>query len=297
MIEDVKLSIVMITYGHEKYISHAINSILTQKTNFNIEFIIANDSSPDQSDDIIKSLTSNVPDNFTIKYTRHEKNVGMIPNFIWALKQAKGEYVAICEGDDYWIDDNKLQKQVDFLENNKDYVISHHRVKYLINDEETLLPHHKDKNSEKTNTLESLSHTNFINTLSVVYRNENIDLPDWFKYLTVGDYPLWLTLAKNGKIHYNPDIMGVYRYGTGFHSSLNFVKSNSQVNFSINLLVKNAKFSTHINDNLNNQIAQNTDTIIKRQIFNYYTSDIKKLKKIIPFKFLIKILIKYLTKR
>lgn len=110
----------MITYSHEKYIEEAINGVLIQKFGGDIELIIANDNSPDHTDEIIQQILKNssIPENIQIKYTKHPKNIGMMPNFIWALKEAKGKYVAICEGDDYWIDPQKLQKQVDFLEEN-----------------------------------------------------------------------------------------------------------------------------------------------------------------------------------
>ena len=113
----------MLTYGHEKFIQQSIEGVFQQKTNFIVELIIANDNSPDETDDIVKSVISNAPSNIQINYKRHSTNLGMMRNFIWALKEAKGKYVAICEGDDYWTDKKKLQVQKDFLESNPEYVI------------------------------------------------------------------------------------------------------------------------------------------------------------------------------
>lgn len=115
------VSVVMITYGHEKFIAEAIDGVLMQEINFPVELIIANDCSPDNTDIIIQKYIKEDPKGQIIKYFLQEKNIGMMPNFIIALHQAQGKYVAICEGDDYWTDPLKLQKQVNFLEEHEDY--------------------------------------------------------------------------------------------------------------------------------------------------------------------------------
>lgn len=111
----------MITYGHEKFIEQAINGVLMQECDFEVELIIANDCSPDQTDSVIQNIIANHPKSSRIKYFKHDKNIGMMPNFISALQQCNGKYIALCEGDDYWTDSLKLQKQFDILENNPDY--------------------------------------------------------------------------------------------------------------------------------------------------------------------------------
>lgn len=124
MNEDLpKVSVVTITYGHEKYIEDTLNGVIMQRYDGPIEFIIANDHSPDETDAVVKRYlaTHVIPQNIEIRYTNHSENKGMMPNFIWALQEASGTYIAFCEGDDYWTDPLKLQKQVDFLENNQDY--------------------------------------------------------------------------------------------------------------------------------------------------------------------------------
>lgn len=124
-----KVSVVTITYGHQDYILDTLKGVLMQEYIGEIEFIIANDNSPDETDRVVTEFlnTNSIPSRFEIKYTKHEKNLGMMPNFIWALKQAKGKYIALCEGDDYWTDPLKLQKQVDFLEENGGYVACYKR--------------------------------------------------------------------------------------------------------------------------------------------------------------------------
>ena len=115
MVVTPKVSVCMITYGHEKYIREAIDGVFMQETNFEIELIIADDASPDGTKEIIASICKNHPKGNSIKYFRQDSNIGMMPNFVFALTKSEGEYVAVCEGDDYWIDSLKLQKQVDFV--------------------------------------------------------------------------------------------------------------------------------------------------------------------------------------
>lgn len=115
------VSICMITYNHEQYISEAIEGVLNQDINFPVEFIIADDASSDKTGKIIEKYISNHPNGSLIKYFRHEINLGGLENFSFALNQCQGKYIALCEGDDYWIDKNKLKLQLEFLENNSGY--------------------------------------------------------------------------------------------------------------------------------------------------------------------------------
>lgn len=110
------VSVCIITYNHEKYISQAIESILIQKTNFEYEIVIGEDNSNDSTKKICQRFIAKP----NIKLVLNQHNLGMMNNFINTLKQCKGKYIAICEGDDYWIDEYKLQKQVDYLEKNPD---------------------------------------------------------------------------------------------------------------------------------------------------------------------------------
>ena len=131
MIQQSKVSVCMITYGHEKFIEQAINGVLMQECDFEVELIIANDCSPDRTDAVIQNILKNHPRASWIKYIKHEKNLGMMPNFIFALQECQGKYVALCDGDDYWTDAFKLQKQVDFLESNPKFGICFHSVEEI----------------------------------------------------------------------------------------------------------------------------------------------------------------------
>lgn len=112
------LSVITLAYNHEPYIAKAIEGVLAQKVNFSFEYIIAEDHSTDNTYSICKKFADKNP---IIKLVRAEKNLGMVLNDQRAFKLARGKYIAYCEGDDYWIDDEKLQKQADFLENHNDY--------------------------------------------------------------------------------------------------------------------------------------------------------------------------------
>src|SRR5258706_16274760 len=96
------VSVCMITYAHEVFIAQAIHGVLQQETDFQIELIIAEDASPDNTEKIVAGIIKSHPKGNCIKYFRHPRNLGMRLNFIWALQKCSGKYVALCEGDDYW---------------------------------------------------------------------------------------------------------------------------------------------------------------------------------------------------
>lgn len=108
------VSVCTITYNHEQYISEAIDSFLMQETDFPFEIVIGEDCSTDGTRKIIEEYKENYPN--VIKAIKHTENKGVIKNFYSTIKECKGKYIALCEGDDYWIDEKKLQKQYDVLE-------------------------------------------------------------------------------------------------------------------------------------------------------------------------------------
>lgn len=219
------VSVCTITYGHEKFIAETIEGVLMQDIDFSVEFIIADDSSPDQTAKIIQQYIANHPKGHWIKYTKHPINKGMNQNFSWAIEQCNGKYIALCEGDDYWTDDKKLQKQVDFLETNKEFSICFHKVNVIQDAEivsdcyvESRYP--SNKNSE-ADLLDLLRKDNFIHTPSVVFKNTKEPLPIEFFHSPVGDYLLHVINAENGRIKRFDEKMAVYRKGVGIYSTIN----------------------------------------------------------------------------
>lgn len=213
------VSVLMITYNHSKYIKQAIESILEQKTNFDFELLIANDCAPDNTDEIVNEIIKTNPSGTKIKYYSHKKNIGIMPNFIFLIEKASGKYCALCEGDDYWTDSLKLQKQVDFLNSNIEYSICFHNVEILNKGE--LKQYNSKKRIPETSTILDLANGNYIHTPSVLYRNHLIPkLPDYFNNAPVGDYFLHMLNAKYGKIKYFDENMAVYRvHDTSYWSS------------------------------------------------------------------------------
>src|ERR1700683_5373651 len=125
------VSVHMVTYNHEKYIAQAIESVLLQKTKFDFELVIGEDFSDDNTRNIIKTFVLNNPGK--INALLHPYNLGLDGknNSVETLKNCNGKYVALCEGDDFWTDPYKLQKQIDFLEENTDFSICFHNSKIL----------------------------------------------------------------------------------------------------------------------------------------------------------------------
>jgi glycosyltransferase involved in cell wall biosynthesis len=245
MKKDLVISVCMITYGHEKYIREAIEGVLIQKCDFEVELIIANDCSPDNTNSIIENILENHPEKISVKYFNHDKNLGMMPNFIFALQQCSGKYIALCEGDDYWTDHLKLQKQVDFLEANSDYVLCFHQVDILKLDGE-IVEDFITKVPDDYETIESLvTFGNYIHTPSVVFRNVIKEFPFEFQLSPIGDYFLYIMLAEYGKIKYLNEKMAVYRFESGIYSKLEDSQKNKKWNRTLILILSYSK-----NDNV-----------------------------------------------
>lgn len=208
----LKVSVVMITYGHEKFIEKAINSVLMQVVDFEVELIVANDKSPDNTDLVIQHILRNHPKASWINYINRNENLNIMPNFMDAMNQCNGEYIAICEGDDYWIDPLKLQKQVDFLESNPEYSMSCHNAE-IIYENSDKKPIIFSKNSISYDiSMQTIVEKWVIPTASMVFRREHVvNLPEWFNKIYSGDFSLALLLRHSGKIRFFNDIMSVYR--------------------------------------------------------------------------------------
>lgn len=254
-----KVSVVTVTYGQEDFIIETIKGVLGQRFEGSIEYIIVNDNSLDNTDEIIKNYLSRtaIPLNINVRYIRHEKNKGAIPNFFWGIQQARGKYVALCEGDDYWTDPHKLQKQVDFLENNPDYSICFHNVEEVDSNGKVLDIRHVISDSvEKTYTIEDLAEGNFIHTASVLFRRNFNELPSWFFTSPAGDYPLHIMNASYGLIKYFPEKMAAYRFGQGVWSSQTKQVQFVNTIFVIKLMMANLKLSNQVIKNFDNQISR-----------------------------------------
>jgi glycosyltransferase involved in cell wall biosynthesis len=219
MVQKPMVSVVMITYNHEKYIAEAVNGVFMQKCDFDIEFIIANDKSTDHTNQTINEIIdqTTIPDHIKMRYYNHPNNKGVMKNFIWSLNQAKGNYIALCEGDDYWTDPLKLQKQVDFLEGNPEYVVCCHNASII--DENGNLTHEKKRpelNKDHDYLSLELQKGAFLLTLSMVFRNVLDEYPTSFSKVLNGDTFLISLIGAFGKGRYIEDIkLAAYRVHSG----------------------------------------------------------------------------------
>ncbi|MFV0201304.1 glycosyltransferase [Empedobacter falsenii] len=227
MKDNMMVSISCTTYNHVAYIHQCLDGFLMQKCNFNYEILIHDDASTDGTIDIIKEYQEKYPEiikPYIQKENQWSQGVrGM--NAKYNFSRAKGKYIAMCEGDDYWIDPLKLQKQVDFLEVHEDYVLCFHKVSILKTNGE-IVEDFITKVPENYQYRETLAkNSNYIHTPSVLFKNvikDKLNIPE-FTNSPIGDYFLYLLLTKYGKIGYLQEIMAVYRHGVGVYSSLNLI--------------------------------------------------------------------------
>ena len=227
-----KVTIISVSYNHEKFIRQTLESFVSQRTNFPFEVFIADDASTDKTTDIIKEFSINYPN--IIKPTLREKNLGIYNNSIQILKQIKSQYVALCDGDDYWTDPLKLQKQVDFLDSHPDYSICFCYTKAFFEDKshpDYIIPDPKIKN---------LSSIDYMQTCSVMYRwrfNDKEKIEDFFtKDIYPPDYFLNFFHSQKGKIGFIPEIMAAYRIcSSGIYQ---YQLINNNYNFYLNFCEK-----------------------------------------------------------
>jgi glycosyltransferase involved in cell wall biosynthesis len=199
------------TYNHQRYIAQAIEGFVMQQTNFEIEIFIHDDASTDNTANIIREYASKYPQIKAIYQIKNKFSAEMGYLNKIMFQKAQGKYIAMCEGDDYWTDPMKLQKQVNFLESNSDFSICFHDISILHKDN-SFEPHlHSNKQPDVT-TFEDLAEINYIPTVSCVFRNNLFkEFPIWFNDMPLGDWILHLLNAQFGKIKYFNEVMAVYR--------------------------------------------------------------------------------------
>jgi len=216
----ITVSIFMLTYNQENYIAQAMDSILMQETNFNYQLVIGEDYSTDGTRKICEEYANKYPQKVKLLPSLN-KNVGLINNYLRTIKACDGKYIAICDGDDYWIDKDKLQKQVDFLEKNPDFYIVATNLKRLYSNGK--MQEFKNNNYKPYYNFEDLIFDNLIASVTVLFKNiqKNDKLPNWINKFPYGDWPTYLWTIKNeGKIHFLDDITAVYRTDVGISSKI-----------------------------------------------------------------------------
>lgn len=211
MTNRVKLSICCITYNHELFIAQAIDSFLMQKTNFDFEIVIGEDASKDATRSILLKYQQQHPDK--IRLLLHDRNIGMIPNFYQTLSACTGEYVAICEGDDYWIHENKLQIQTDWMDAHPEFSFHFHRVNRRRNG--AFVDFFPDLEQDTVIDFARLLRDWNIAIGAMVFRRDLLPGPELMLSAKVGDQSLCYGLATKGNIFYSAECLGDYRYHPG----------------------------------------------------------------------------------
>ncbi len=206
------VSILCATFNQVDYIKDCLDGFLMQKVTFPIEIIVRDDASNDGTSEIVCQYEEKHPNLFRNIYeseNQYSKGVRALPVM---KQQAKGKYIALCEGDDYWTDPDKLQKQVNFLESNLNFSGCCHRAKLLYPDENCEIDAYRPKSSTVLQTIDLLAY-NPIKTASMVIKQEALveELPDSMIKLPMGDWPRWALSTLSGPIFELSDVMSVYR--------------------------------------------------------------------------------------
>lgn len=207
------VTVITIAYNHEPYIRECLEGIVSQRTTFPFELLIHDDASTDRTADIIREYEAKYPDIVKPIYqTENQYSRGVPIGHTFLYPRAQGKYIAECEGDDYWTDPLKLQKQVDFLESHPDYGMCYTRVERYAQAKKRML----GVWGGAAETVEQLLVRNTVPTLTVMCRrslmleyHEEI-APQTRKWL-MGDYPAWLYMAMKSKIRFLAETTGVYR--------------------------------------------------------------------------------------
>ncbi|GAB3046353.1 glycosyltransferase family 2 protein [Spirosoma pulveris] len=256
-----KVSVLIITYNQKNFIRQAIDSALAQQTTFPIEILVGDDFSKDGTRDIIQEYERQHPG--LVRGILHPRNMGKNGgiNFLETLKLAQGEYYALMDGDDYFTDPLKLQKQADLLDAHPDYSMVFHNALITYEDGS---PSHvlNGPDTKPFFTIEDLIGEDeiwFMATSSTMYRNSIKEYPAWFSESVSGDIPRLILKAKMGKIGYIPDVMSVYRKNK---NGASFSDKYDDAVFLQNRIDMYA--------NINRELNYQYDDLLKKNIARYY---------------------------
>jgi glycosyltransferase involved in cell wall biosynthesis len=209
----MKVSVLMVTYNHEKYIEQAVRSALMQRTTFDYEIVVGEDCSTDGTADVLRRLEAESPGRLRVLYA--EKNLGMMRNYARTFAACRGEYLAFLEGDDYWTARHKLQVQADYLDAHPECILCFHDLVAFVEGVPQDLNPYAPPPQEITG-LEEVLEDLYINAGTVLMRlHVAPPLPPWTHDLIMGDWPLFIHLAQYGKFGHIAETMGAYRRHPG----------------------------------------------------------------------------------
>lgn len=259
--EQVKVSVCIFVYNLERFIAKAIESVLMQKTEFKFEIIIGENKSTDRSREICIEYQKKNPER--IKILLRERNIGMERNVFNTLKEATGQYVAILDGDDYWIDPLKLQKQVDFMNSNPEFSLCCHNCIILHEDHDILPELFHPRNQKDVIVIEDIIMSWSMATASMLYRNSMMSFPDWVYKAYNFDVAIQVLLADRGKVKYLNEPMAVYRKTLNSNS----FNPNYPLVFRITKLIELFNLIDEYYQNYYNKIIKKKISQLQKQIF------------------------------
>ena len=228
---EVLVSVIMTTYNHQDYIEKAINSVLMQKFDLGMELIISNDCSTDNTDLVIRSIIDKYYGPHHIIYNNHKVNLGYGKNLSSTFRACRGKYIAVCEGDDYWIDDLKLQKQVDVFKLNHNCGLVHTPVKLLDNNTKEIIGESCKTLSNQAEIIPELLKSKYIEFCSTMFDAKRLfdtldilkaDFED--KTMLMGDTRIVLEIAQTSEVCFVNEFTAVYRIVSGSISHTNNVR-------------------------------------------------------------------------
>lgn len=234
------VSVCCITYKHEQFLSQAIESVLAQQTDFKVEMVISDDCSPDGTSRVAQEYAHRYPDQVRVLTRTH--NLGIMPNLIATWGECQGDYIAFLEGDDYWTDTTKLQRQVDALRQNLDCSLCFHDAEAFYDDhlgqdwtfhERFNLPTPNSAISFRRYTQADIVRKGwFIPSASMLFRASSLPqpLPAWLAGVFSGDFSLQLLSTQQGAALYLPRLMSRYRlhHGGVMQTSSNSIIQNTK---------------------------------------------------------------------
>ncbi len=222
------VDILLPTYNHERFIAQAIESVLAQKTTFGYRIMLSDDCSTDSTQEILKSYVEKYPGKFEL-FTS-PTNLGALHRERLSMKVLKvctAKYVAVLEGDDYWTDCYKLQKQVDFLENHPKCTLCFHNVQRFFEDGSRVVSNMYAANQKEISTLKDILTAGvFPMPCAILFRN-NLweELPECFYSVLNADWMLCVLIGEHGKLGYLNEVMAAYRvHGAGIWSRLTYIE-------------------------------------------------------------------------
>lgn len=227
---DVMVSIVCVAYNQENYIAEAIESFLMQKTDFSYEILMHDDASKDETPNIIKKYEEEYPGRIKAVYQKENQYSKGVHVFDFYMDIALGKYIAICEGDDYWTDPYKLQKQVDFMEQNPDYSCCLHAAFEVDAKTKRIIGKVRPSDRSKEFATEEviLGGGGLFSTNSIFYARKFSNRPQFYYDCLIGDFPLMIHLAVSGKVYYMDEYMSAYRLGDKNSWTARMTKSSTK---------------------------------------------------------------------